>query len=199
VLRQAGEANRQLVEHQMTPLFTGFQESLADYRGDQEVYRSSAAALSGGVTDLTTAASGLAEGVGSYTGAARAIDEKLALIATTQTDLGERIGAHSADLTAATAELRGVAELMAGDMRRDIETLTRNVVDAGSSLGTVEKNLAATSTALVTTTRAIEAGAAELASAAAAVDRAAETLRRAAGTAPAGPRPGFWARLFGRY
>lgn len=196
VLQQAGEANRQLVEQQMTPLFTGFRESLADYRQDQEVYRASAAALAGGVTNLTSAAAGLASGVTSYTGIARAIDENLELIGTTQADLGKRIGTHSDGLAAATGELREVAELMAGDMRRDIEALTENVMKAGSTLVTAEESLASTGAALAATTRAIQAGASELASAAATVDRAADALARAFADAP--PSRGFFARLFGR-
>ncbi|WP_157430393.1 hypothetical protein [Actinomadura macra] len=196
VLQQAGEANRQLIDQQMVPLFTGFKEALADYRGDQEVYRASAAALSGGVTDLTSAAAGLAGGVGGYTKTAESIDERLKVIGTSQTDLVGKIAEHSEGLTTATAQLRGVAELMTGDMKGDMEALTRNVADAGASLVVIQRDLAATGTSLTAVTHTMQATASDLASAAASVARAATEVRRAVGVA--GPRGGRIRRLFGR-
>ncbi|QXJ21486.1 hypothetical protein AGRA3207_002345 [Actinomadura graeca] len=184
VLRQAGEANRQLIDQQMVPLFKGFKDALADYRGDQEVYRASAAALSGGVKDLTAAAAGLAGGVGGFTEAAASIDERLKVIGTSQTGLVDRIGEHSEGLAAATTELRGVAELVAGDMKGGLEELTRNVVDAGASLVAVQRDLAAAGTSLSAVTHTMQSTAADLASAAASVAMAATQIGKAAGAAP---------------
>ncbi|WP_162795887.1 hypothetical protein [Nonomuraea lactucae] len=195
VLKQAGEANRQLVEQQMTPLFEGFKISLAEYRRDQETYRNSAAKLAGGIVNLTTAASGLADGVGTYATVGRSIDEKLASIDATQTAFGEKIEEHSTGIRSASAELHDVAKLITGNMKSDMEALAQNVVQAGTTLAATERSLSATALSLEAATRAMGATAANLLTAAAAVEKAAKTI--SAGSAPVYRRRRLWARLFG--
>ncbi|MEU8147469.1 hypothetical protein [Nonomuraea sp. NPDC048901] len=194
VLKQAGEANRQLVEQQMAPLFEGFKTSLAEYRLDQGTYRNSAAKLAGGAANLATAASGLAGGVDAYTMVARSIDEKLASIDATQIAFAGKIDEHSTGIRSAAAELHDVAKLVTGNMKSDMEALAQNVVNAGTSLAATERSLSATVRSLEAATRAMGTTAANLAAAAAAVEKAARTM--SAGSAPA-PRRRFWARLFG--
>lgn len=194
ILRQAGEANRQLVEQQMTPLFQGFTTSLAEYRRDQETYSDSAARLAGGTANLATAASGLTDGVGAYTSVARSIDDKLASIGASQSALVGRIDEHSAGISSAAAVLHEVATLISGNMKSDMEALAQNVVRAGESLADTERSLSVTAASLEGTTRAMGTTAADLARAAAAVENAAKAI--GAGTAPT-RRRGFWSRLFG--
>ncbi|MFD9942434.1 hypothetical protein ACFWYW_34355 [Nonomuraea sp. NPDC059023] len=193
VLQQAGEANRQLVEQQMKPLFEGFAQSLADYRRDQKTYSTSAAAVAGAASDLAGAAAGLASSVGAYTTIARSIDEKLATIGASQSEFSGRIATHSASITSAATSLNEVATLVTGDLKREIETLTQNVVKAGRSLAATERNLSATTGSLEAATRAMGSTAADLARAAASVEKAAKAISAGAGVSGRG----FWSRLFG--
>jgi hypothetical protein len=193
VLQQAGEANRQLVEQQMTPLFEGFRASLDDYRADQQVYRTSAAALAGGVAELTKSAAVMAQSSGSYTEIAKSIDEQLRLIGTSQTDFVKRITENSQSIATATTAMREVTDLMTGPMRTDIEVLAKNVVEASARLVAIDRDLATTTTALGETTGAMQRTASSLADAAAAAARAASAASATATAAARlrGPRR-FW-------
>ncbi|HEY0697541.1 MAG TPA: hypothetical protein VGD43_06995 [Micromonospora sp.] len=185
VLQQAGEANRQLVEQQMTPLFEGFRESLRDYRADQESYRTSAAAMASGVTELTTAAQALGASAETYATTAVSIDQHLRLIKTSQSDFVERVTENSASMTTAATAMREVTEAMSGRMRTDLETLARNIVQTTGRLAAVDRGLVATSAALEATTVALQRAAADLTAVTAAL-------------ATPGPRRSWWRRLFGR-
>jgi hypothetical protein len=192
VLQQAGAANKQLIDQQMTPLFEGFRASLDDYRADQATYRASAAALAGGVADLSKSAAVMAQSADSYTDVAKSIDAQLRLIGTSQTNFVTRITENSQSIATATTAMREVTDLMTGRMRTDIEELAKNVLEASARLVAVDQDLATTSSALGDTTGAMRRTAASLADAAAAAARAA-----AAASAAASLRRGLWSRLFG--
>jgi hypothetical protein len=185
VLQQAGAANKQLIDQQMTPLFEGFRASLDDYRA-------SAAALAGGVADLSKSAAVIAQSADSYTDVAKSIDAQLRLIGTSQTNFVTRITENSQSIATATTAMREVTDLMTGRMRTDIEELAKNVLEASARLVAVDQDLATTSSALGDTTGAMRRTAASLADAAAAAARAA-----AAASAAASLRRGLWSRLFG--
>jgi hypothetical protein len=159
VLQQAAQANTQLVEHQMTPLFDGFRASLDDYRADQRIYRSSAEAVAKGISDLTAAAGVLASSSQSYTEVAASIDKHLLLIQSTQNEFVTRVTENSASMTTATEAMRQVTTLMSGNLRSDLEHMARNVVDASARLADVDRQLSAASGAIASTTRALEAAA----------------------------------------
>jgi len=181
VIQQATAANRQLIEHHMTPLFDGFRVSLNEYRADHEVYRASAVALSGGVAELTKSAATLAASAQSYIEVATSIDAHLKLIESSQSRFVGEVAGHSQSIATAATALREVAELLSGRMRGDLEELARNVVNAGAGLAAIDHRLVGTSTSLEATTRAMRDAA----------DRFA-----AIGALP--PRPGAWQRLVRR-
>jgi hypothetical protein len=165
VLQQAGAANKQLIEQQMTPLFKGFQASLAEYRADQQTYHASASALARAVTELTASAAVLTASSESSTKIAGSIDEHLRVVGASQREFVTRVTESSQSVSTAASAISAVAGLMTGQMRSDIEALARNVVDASASLATIDRNLGATVSALQTTTRAMQATAAGLAGA----------------------------------
>ncbi|MBB5830035.1 hypothetical protein [Micromonospora carbonacea] len=188
VLQRAGEANKQLVEQQMTPLFEGFRNSLQDYRSDHRVYAESAAAMASGVTELTAAARTLGESAGTYSTIAASIDKHLQQIETTQSGFVKQVTENSQSMTTAATSMREVTELMSGRMRGDLEALARNVVDASGRLKEIDRELVSTSAALEATTAALQATATNLAAVSAAL------------TAPRAPRrPRTWRdRITGR-
>ena len=197
VLQQAGDANKQLIEQQMTPLFEGFRASLSDYRADQEVYRTSASALVGSVEDLAKSAAVTARSAASYTEIAGSIDKQLRLIGTSQTDFVRRITENSQSISTATAAMREVTDLMTGRMRTDIEALTRNIVEASGQLVKIDHDLAATSTALGGAATALKDTGSSLTTAAASAARAAraaEAAVAAAATAGRRQRPAVMAQ-----
>jgi hypothetical protein len=208
VLQQAGAANKQLVEQQMTPLFEGFRASLNDYRADQGVYRASAAALATGVAELTRSAAVMAESSGSYTEIATSIDGQLRQIGTSQTAFVARITENSQSIATATTAMREVTDLMTGPMRTDMEALAKNVVEASARLVAIDGDLKATTTALGDTTGAMGRTASSLDDAAAAAATAASAASAAAAAAasaassaaavaptpPSRPRWQFWRR-----
>jgi hypothetical protein len=193
VLQQAGAANRQLVEQQMTPLFEGFSASLRDYRADHEVYRASANAMATGVTELTTAAQTLGSSAGTYAATARSIDEHLEKIQESQTAYATRINENSASMTTAATTMSEVTALLTGRMRSDLELLARNVTTASTQLGVIDGRLVSTSAALNSTSATLEATTR-------AMQAAANNLAAIAASygPPAPPSPGLLGRLFGR-
>jgi hypothetical protein len=197
ILRHTAKANRQLIEQEMTPLFEGFKTSLAEYRQDQETYRAGASRLTGGITDLTTAAAGLSGGVGAYTAIAQSMDEKLQVIGDSQAEFVQRIDDHSARIGSAATMLHDLAALMTGSMKRDVEEMSQNVIKASKSLAVIERGLSGTSESLEVTTRNMAATAASLQQAAESVAKAAVAIGGASGAGPGGSR-GPLARLFKR-
>jgi hypothetical protein len=161
VLQQAGAANRKLVEEQMTPLFQGFRTALDAYRADQEVYRASAG-------ELATAAAVLAGNSESHAEVAGSIDKHLRLIEASQTDFVTQVTEISQSMTTAATAMAAATTLITGRLRGDLETLARNVVDAGTELAAIDRGLARTTAALDATTLAMERSAVNLAAATAA-------------------------------
>ncbi|MEO3785245.1 hypothetical protein ABGB12_18085 [Actinocorallia sp. B10E7] len=186
LLQQTADANRQVVEQQMVPLFDGFKASLTEYRKDQAVYSASAASLAGGVKDLTTAASGLSAGVAAYSGIGEDIDAKLQLIETAQTKLSAEVAVHAKALTTASAGVLEVVKLASGPMRADLEALTRSAADVGGGVEAALRQLGPTTTALHTVSADVSVAARELKAAAVELGRV------------TGSSSGFLARLFGR-
>ncbi|GIJ27005.1 hypothetical protein Vqi01_21670 [Micromonospora qiuiae] len=190
VLQQAGSANRQLIEEQMSPLFAGFREALREYRGDHETYQTSAATLASGVTDLAAAAQLLTESTGTHARTVTSIDEHLRRIDESQSAFVARLTENSASMATAAASMREATETMSGRLRTDLEALTRNVVAASTRLAEVDRDLVTTGSALELTTRALHATATNL-------DRVASDLAGvAAGLAAASTsRGGWWPRF----
>ncbi|GAB2839893.1 hypothetical protein GCM10022221_44100 [Actinocorallia aurea] len=162
LLTQTADAHRQVVEQQMVPLFDGFKTSLAEYRKDQAVYSASAASLSGGVKDLTTAASGLASGVESYSGIGSDIDAKLGLIEAAQTKLSAEVAVHAKALSGTSSSVLEVVKLVSGPMRTDLEGLSRSATDTAASLEAALRQLGPTTAALQGVSADVGAAAREL-------------------------------------
>ncbi|MEE6258115.1 hypothetical protein [Plantactinospora sonchi] len=191
VLQQAGTANRQLIEQQMSPLFEGFRESLREYRADQETYRTSAAALASGVTDLTASAQLLAESSGTYASTAVSIDEHLRRIDGSQSAFVARLAENVQSMNTAATAMREATETLSGRLRGDLEALAQNVVQASTKLAEADRDLVTTGGALELTTRALHATATNLARA------SADLANVSAGLAAAGGRR-WWGRMVGR-
>lgn len=188
-LEKTGQTHQDLIKDGMRPLFDGLEESLAAYRSDQKTYSQSAGTLAVGVKDLSGAATLLSTSVGKYNGIAQSMDERLKLIGTSQTDLAENIAEHSAGIVTASATVQGIAELMTGEMKTDIDALSKNVTAASTSLVAVEQALSETGRTLATTTRAMRETSSELASAASMVAEAARAVEAATSTMTPPPGP----------